>query len=190
MRRCGVETLLLAVSHFIRAAPNDYGQKFRASKMGGNRRDAKGRKGPSRGHGSGAGRDGGAKAGRLPVPVAMWDFDHCDPKRCSGKRLARAGKRATRHTGLTSRHYPGAARRPKVPWGCCHVRTRTRNKAKRMARPAGKTVVSPADRDVVAQYGAAVVECSWARLEEVPFSRIGGRHERLRKLRREHAAYR
>ena len=29
------------------------------------------------------------------------------------------------------------------------------------------------------QYGAAVVECSWVRLEEVPFSRIGGKCERL-----------
>jgi pre-rRNA-processing protein TSR3 len=50
-----------------------------------------------------------------------------------------------------------------------------------MARssPNAKTIVSPADRELLEQYGAAVVECSWVRLEEVPFSRIGGKCERL-----------
>lgn len=46
-------------------------------------------------------------------------------------------------------------------------------------RPKGSGVVCPNDREVVEQYGAAVVECSWARVDEVPFSKIGGKHERL-----------
>lgn len=32
------------------------------------------------------------------------------------------------------------------------------------------------------QHGAAVVECSWVRVKEVPWSRIGGKCERLRTL--------
>jgi pre-rRNA-processing protein TSR3 len=45
--------------------------------------------------------------------------------------------------------------------------------------PNGKTVVSPADTPILLEHGAAVVECSWARLAEVPFNKIGGKHERL-----------
>jgi pre-rRNA-processing protein TSR3 len=39
--------------------------------------------------------------------------------------------------------------------------------------------VSPADKGTLETQGAAVVECSWARLDEIPMSRIGGRCERL-----------
>ena len=45
--------------------------------------------------------------------------------------------------------------------------------------PNGKHVLSPADREVMDAYGAAVVECSWARTKEVQWSKVGGRCERL-----------
>jgi pre-rRNA-processing protein TSR3 len=45
--------------------------------------------------------------------------------------------------------------------------------------PNAKQTISPADRELMEQYGAAVVECSWARVKEVPWPRIGGKCERL-----------
>lgn len=53
-----------------------------------------------------------------------------------------------------------------------------------LSRPNAKHVLSPADRDLLDQYGAAVVECSWVRVKEVPWSRIGGKCERLRTYQR------
>lgn len=45
--------------------------------------------------------------------------------------------------------------------------------------PNAKKIISPADRDLLETHGAAVVECSWVRVQEVPWSRIGGKCERL-----------
>jgi pre-rRNA-processing protein TSR3 len=45
--------------------------------------------------------------------------------------------------------------------------------------PKAKVLLSPADRPILEQYGAAVIEASWKRIDEVPFSRIGGKNERL-----------
>jgi pre-rRNA-processing protein TSR3 len=46
--------------------------------------------------------------------------------------------------------------------------------------PKAKIILSGADKELLEQYGAAVVECSWNRVDEVPFKRIGGKCERLR----------
>ncbi|KAH8929681.1 DUF367-domain-containing protein [Atractiella rhizophila] len=83
----------------------------------------------------------------------MWDFNHCDPKRCSGKKLSRLGLVGELHVG---RKFPGL-----------------------VLSPEGKQAVSPADREILLQRGLAVVECSWARLEEVPFAKIRSPNERL-----------
>lgn len=45
--------------------------------------------------------------------------------------------------------------------------------------PNAKHTISPADKELMEQFGAAVVECSWARVKEVPWSKIGGKCERL-----------
>jgi len=90
---------------------------------------------------------------RPSFKAACWDLNHCDAKRCSGKRMIRLG--LMRQLGLNQRH-PGV-----------------------IITPAGKTLVSRADLPILLQHGAAVVEASWNRINEVNFSRIGGKHERL-----------
>ncbi|SCU80118.1 LAFA_0B07602g1_1 [Lachancea sp. 'fantastica'] len=97
----------------------------------------------------GAGRGGK----NFPVKLAMWDFDQCDPKRCSGKKLERLGLIKSLRVG---QKFQGI-----------------------VVSPNGKGVVCPNDLQTVEENGAAVVECSWARLEEIPFNKIGGKHERL-----------
>ncbi|KAI0050147.1 DUF367-domain-containing protein [Auriscalpium vulgare] len=83
----------------------------------------------------------------------MWDFDHCDPRRCSGKKLARLGLIQDLRVGTRFRGI--------------------------VLSPKGKQPISPSDRAVVLAGGLAVVECSWARLDDVPFSKIASPHERL-----------
>lgn len=39
--------------------------------------------------------------------------------------------------------------------------------------------VSPSDHDIVVEHGAAVVDCSWARIEDTPFSRMRSTQPRL-----------
>ncbi|KAJ5172117.1 Ribosome biogenesis protein TSR3 [Penicillium capsulatum] len=94
-----------------------------------------------------------ATSSRPPYRAACWDLGHCDPKRCSGKRLMKLGLMRELHIG---QRFPGV-----------------------IVSPNAKKVVSPADRELMEQHGAAVVECSWVRVKEVPWSRIGGKCERL-----------
>ncbi|WFD27973.1 ribosome biogenesis protein tsr3 [Malassezia nana] len=87
------------------------------------------------------------------VPVAMWDFQHCDPRRCSGKKLSRHGLIKEMRIGQRFRGI--------------------------VLTPHATQVLSPADAPILREFGVAVVECSWARLDEIPFSKIKSPHERL-----------
>ncbi|OWB80685.1 hypothetical protein B5S32_g4978 [[Candida] boidinii] len=109
----------------------------------------------SKGHGRGRQeqRHTTGKITSFPAKLAMWDFNHCDPKRCSGKKLERLGLIKNLRIG---QKFQGV-----------------------VVSPNGKSVVCPDDREIVEKNGAAVVECSWARLDEIPFNKIGGRNERL-----------
>jgi pre-rRNA-processing protein TSR3 len=90
---------------------------------------------------------------KLPYRAACWDLGHCDPKRCSGKRLMHFGLMRELSVG---QKFAGV-----------------------VVSPNAKTVVSPADNELLEQFGAAVVECSWVRVKEVPWGKIGGKCERL-----------
>lgn len=48
-----------------------------------------------------------------------------------------------------------------------------------MLSPVGVNCVSPLDRQVIETSGIAVVDCSWARIDETPFNRMKSPHPRL-----------
>lgn len=78
----------------------------------------------------------------VKFPVAMWDFNQCDPKKCSGRKLERMKlikslKLKTKFHGV-------------------------------VLTPLGTKCVSPADKEIVLKKGIAVVDCSWARVDETP----------------------
>lgn len=85
--------------------------------------------------------------------LRMWDFAQCDPKRCTGARLAQRGL---------------LQRMPlKQPFRGI------------VLSPQGQISVSPSDRSILEQSGLSVIDCSWARLAEIPFRQMQAGHHRL-----------
>jgi len=98
--------------------------------------------------------DDNAKGNPLKgLQLRMWDFAQCDPKRCTGVRLARIG---------IFRPMP-----LKQPFRGI------------VLSPNGTVSVSPADRHIVEEMGLSVIDCSWARLAEIPFKQMRSGHHRL-----------
>lgn len=75
----------------------------------------------------------------------MWDLGHCNKKKCTGSRLVRMHIVEELRLGVT---FPGI-----------------------ILSPIGKSCVSRQDADLIAEKGIAVVDCSWNRLDDVPFGK-------------------
>eukprot|EP01057_Protomagalhaensia_wolfi_P001527 Protomagalhaensia_wolfi_Nauph_80__1526@NODE_192_length_3230_cov_101_865559_g145_i0_p2_GENE_NODE_192_length_3230_cov_101_865559_g145_i0NODE_192_length_3230_cov_101_865559_g145_i0_p2_ORF_typecomplete_len206_score15_44Ribo_biogen_C/PF04034_13/2_3e39RLI/PF04068_15/2_9e11RLI/PF04068_15/5e03_NODE_192_length_3230_cov_101_865559_g145_i013751992 len=93
------------------------------------------------------------------VRLAMWDFNQCDPARCSGRKLRKLGKltelrKDQRFSGII----------------LCAEAT---------------TTVSPCDRSYVEQRGICVIDCSWNRTNEIKLKKLtaGGIMRKLPFLR-------
>lgn len=100
-----------------------------------------------------SGEDDSAARALSSVRLAMWDLGQCDRKRCTGTKLVRRG--LIQELKL-SQPFPGV-----------------------ILSPVGRSVVSPADGPLLRSKGLAVVDCSWNRLDEVPFARLRGAAPRL-----------
>lgn len=85
--------------------------------------------------------------------VAMWDFNQCDPRKCSGRKLSRL---KLIKTLKIKQRFPGI-----------------------VLTPTGEKCVSPSDREIVTTKGIAVVDCSWARIDETPIAALKPAHGRL-----------
>lgn len=90
---------------------------------------------------------------KVPFRLAMWDVGQCDPKRCTGRKLSRFGMIETLRLGT---RFNGI-----------------------ILSPMGTRCVSKDDIDIINTHGLAVIDCSWAKLDETPFSKMKGHNPRL-----------
>lgn len=97
--------------------------------------------------------DGGGEAAELQFRIALWDLGHCDRKRCTGTKLVRQHAAEELRLGTP---FPGV-----------------------VLSPVGTSCVSRQDRELITNKGIAVVDCSWHRLDDVPFHRTRGAAPRL-----------
>ncbi|XP_063945376.1 uncharacterized protein LOC108214827 isoform X1 [Daucus carota subsp. sativus] len=80
------------------------------------------------------------------IQLAMWDFGQCDSKKCTGRKLSRFNFLKELRV---SNSFGGI-----------------------VLSPAGTQCVSKEDQSLMNRKGLAVVDCSWARLDDVPFTKL------------------
>ncbi|UKJ90380.1 hypothetical protein MACJ_001313 [Theileria orientalis] len=87
------------------------------------------------------------------VRLYLWYFNQCDSKRCTGKKLVRAGLVSEISIG---KRFTGI-----------------------VLSPLAKTVFSREDTDLVRTRGIAVIDCSWNKIEETPIQSLQAKNTRL-----------
>eukprot|EP01038_Epipyxis_sp_PR26KG_P013278 gene13278-17791_t len=91
---------------------------------------------------------------KITTNICLWEFNQNDPKRDSGSKLCRQGYAKKLRIGQS---FPGV-----------------------VLSSEATIFVSPADQQIVSQYGIAGINCSWNRLNEIPFDQMGkGRNQRI-----------
>jgi pre-rRNA-processing protein TSR3 len=151
-------------------------EQLPSAEMGKKNGDRPHRSGGKGGNGGGGGRRGGADRGgrdgarrpaergeeesetsfkrrSFPVALRMWDFQQCDSKRCTGRKLCRLGYVKSMRPGVSFRGI--------------------------VLSPAGEHIVSPADREIVESIGISVIDCSWAKVQELPYKQLRSGAHRL-----------
>ncbi|CAM9417313.1 unnamed protein product, partial [Ectocarpus fasciculatus] len=104
--------------------------------------------------------DSGFEHSRRPpvrARLCMWEFGQNDPKRDSGSKLKRLGYASLLKIGQS---FPGV-----------------------VLSSEARTYLSPADKEIVEKHGIGGINCSWNRLDEIPFGKMGsGRTQRILPL--------
>lgn len=85
--------------------------------------------------------------------VAMWDFNQCDPKKCSGRKLSRLGLVKCLKN---KQKFPGI-----------------------VLTPTATHCLSNADKDIMDTKGIAIVDCSWAQIDDTPLAALKPKYGRL-----------
>ena len=75
------------------------------------------------------------------IKLSMLYFDQCDPKKCTGKKMERLG---LLKEIKFSKNYGGI-----------------------LLTPTGKKICSIEDHDIISKKGICVIDCSWAKFEEL-----------------------
>ena len=95
----------------------------------------------------GEAKDIDLRSAAMTSSVYMWEFGQNDAKRDSGSKLCRLGYASTLRFNSS---FNGI-----------------------VLSSEGKSIISPADLDIIQQYGVAGINCSWNKIDGIPFEKLG-----------------